>query len=314
VRPSFLLGMARKGRTPGPREVDAAIRTLAGSQHWVVAAWQLLEHEIGREAIRARLDSGLLFRVHAGAYAVGRPTLSRRGRLMAAALALGPGALLSHASAAELWGMARPRGGAVDVTGPAKALPKRAGIAYHYSRCLRPEDRCELSRIPVTSVARTLLDIAADARGLRRALDEADRLGIFRIGELEALLRRTRGHHGRGRLARLVAARTLPPPTRSELEDRFLDLCRDAKLPMPEVNATVAGIEVDMYWPRQRLVVELDGAAYHRTPAAQERDREREAIVHSAGLALRRFGWRQVVEREVEVGRLVDVALGRKAA
>ena len=83
---------------------------------------------------------------------------------------------------------------------------------------------------------------------------------------------------------------------------------------MPEVNATVAGIEVDMYWPRQRLVVELDGAAYHRTPAAQERDRDREAIVHSAGLALRRFGWRQVVEREVEVGRLVDVALGRKAA
>lgn len=312
MRPSFLLRMARKGRTPRPREVDAAIRAVANSQHWVVAAWQLLQREIGREAIRAR-DGSLLFRVHAGVYAVGRPTLDRRGRLMAATLALGPGALLSHASAAELWGVARPRGGAVDVTGPAKALPKRAGITYHYSRCLRPEDRCELSRIPVTSVARTLLDIATDGRRLRRALDEADRLGILQVGELEALLRRTRGHRGRGRLARLTAAHTTAPPTRSELEDRFLDLCREADLPMPEANARVAGIEVDMYWPRHRLVVELDGAAFHRTAAAQERDRAREAIVYSAGLALRRFGWRQVVERSSEVGRLVGAALGRDA-
>jgi hypothetical protein len=229
---------------------------------------------------------------------------------MAATLALGPGALLSHESAAGHWGLARRRGEPVHVTGPAKALPKRAGITYHYSRCLRPEDRCELSRIPVTSVARTLLDLAAGGGAPRRAVEEADRLGIQRVGEVDAPLARTRGHHGREPLSRLIVAHTAPAPTRSELEDRFLDLCREAGLQMPEVNATVAGIEVGMYWPRQRLAVELDAAAYHRTAFALERDREREAVLHSARLTVRRFSWRQVTERGAEVVDLLAAALG----
>ena len=294
--------MEQKPRTP--REIDAAIRRFASGRHWVVAAWELRDLGIHRPAVRARLANGTLSRIHAGVYAVGRPQISRHGELAAAVLALGPGALLSHDSGAALWRLCGQRAGAIHVTGPTKARPLRGGIAYHFSRCMQPEDRTEVEGIPVTAVPRTLLDVAATRPGsVRRLVEEADRLGILSVDEVTGLLARTRGHRGRRELRRHIDV--TPAPTRSELEDRFLDLVREAGLPMPLVNTRVAGLEVDMLWSSDRFAVELDGAAYHRTAAQQARDRRREEALDRAGIGFRRFDWFQVTREPATVAAAI---------
>ena len=264
---------------------DGVIAELAARQHGVVARRQLIEVGFGPGAIDWRRATGRLHVVYRGVYAVGHPRLVGHGRWMAAVLACGDAALLSHQSGGALWEFRPSAGSLVDVTTP-RSRAGEPGIRVHRVRTLDPEDRTVRDGIPVTTVARTLLDLAetVSPTQLRRAFEAADRLGLLDMRAIERLRERCRGRRGLKPLAALLATHRRPAPmTRSELECRFLDLCRDERLPAPLVNATVAGMEVDMLWPRQRLVVELDGHAFHRTRAAFERDRVRDAALQQAG-------------------------------
>jgi hypothetical protein len=250
-----------------------------------------------KSTITRRVAAGRLFRVFRGVYAVGHPRLSRRGSWMAAVLTYGSGALLSHRSAAALWGLLPPSDGRIDVTVERGARREgRLGVRLHRAR-LHPDDRSVRDAIPLTSPARTLVDLADVARPstVRRAFEEAERLRIFDLHALSALLRRSRGRRGLRVLGELLAeGQDSPPTVRSQLERDFRDLIRSAGLPMPAMNVMVAGFEVDALWPQQGLVVELDGYDYHRSRLAFERDRERDERLQLTGLRVVRFTARRL--------------------
>jgi len=268
------------------RPGEHAVAALAARQHGVVAHRQLLELGLGTRAIQYRVGTGRLHPLHLGVYALGHRAISADGRWMAAVLACGPDAVLSHRSAAALWQLRPTSRAATDVTGPGRNRHGRPGITLHRVRRLHPDDRALCRAIPVTTVARTLLDLAEllHPHELETAFEEAERLRLLDIRAVECLCRRTRGRRGLRPLRALVAEQRWPlPATRSELERRFLDVCRRAGLPPPEVNTVIAGLEVDAAWADRCLVVELDGHAYHRTRAAFERDRIRDATLQLAG-------------------------------
>lgn len=233
-------------------------------------------------AIQRRVERGLLHCVHRGVYAVGHPQLSLRGRWLAAVLACGPGAVLSHRSAAALWDLATVPASRIEVS-VARRVRGPARVVLHLSRALEA-DSASQAGIPVTTPNRTLVDLAAvvTARRLRRAVERAERLQLLDVAAIERLC--TGGRHGTGMLRSILSQYDQSIVwTRSELERSFLELGASAGLPVPLVNVQVAGWEVDMLWCEERLVVELDGYAYHRTRAAFERDRRRDADLQLAG-------------------------------
>ena len=296
-------GDMRREFAPRPA-LDRRIADLARRQHGVVARRQLLTLEIGLEAVDHRLRAGKLHLVHRGVYAVGRPGLSQHGRWMAALLAL-PDSVLSHQSAAALLGL-RPDQGRAHVTVPRRHGHARPGIVIHCVRTLDPRDRTEEEGIPVTTVARTLLDLAEvlPFSQLHRTFEAAERLRILDMRSVAELIERSRGRHGLRPLRALVEHSRLPEPAaRSELERRFLDLCDEAGLPRPAVNVLVAGFEVDALWPAERLVVELDGHEFHRTRPAFERDRARDAALVVAGYVVVRITYRRLL---AEPARIAD--------
>jgi very-short-patch-repair endonuclease len=201
--------------------------------------------------------------------------------------------MLSHCSAAAMWGLQRSRG-AVDVT-CSHGRPNRPGIRLHRAR-VHPEERTNRDAIPVTSLPRTLLDLSevVDERRLERAFEEADRLGLLELRALERVCERGHGRHALGPIRRLVAVAYLPSSTRSPLEDRFVAFCRDHRLPQPATNTSVLGLEVDALWPDVRLIVELDGFSYHGHRAAFERDRARDAALQAAGYRVLRLTHRRL--------------------
>jgi very-short-patch-repair endonuclease len=200
---------------------------------------------------------------------------------MAAVLAGGQGALLSHRSAGALWGLMPPPR-AIEVTGPSGR--ERPGILVHEGG-VQQEERSVVDRIPVTTVARTVFDIAelGDEARLGKAFEEADRLGLLDLQELELVYARGVGRRALRPIRRLIDAAHRPETTRSPLEDRFLEFCRAHQLPLPQTNVIVAGREADAYWPRQRVVVEADSWSFHHHRAAFERDRARDAAMLAAG-------------------------------
>jgi very-short-patch-repair endonuclease len=233
---------------------------------------------------------------------------------MAAVLACGDHAFLSHRSAAALWGIARGASARVDVTAPI-GRRGRPGIALHRFRGLHPDDEAEREGIPVTSVARTLLDLAevVDSRRLGRAVEEAERLGLFDLRAIERVCERNGGRHGLRPLLAVVRSLQPAPETRSELERGFVDLCRRAQLPTPAVNALVAGYEVDAVWWDYGLAVELDGYAFHRTRAAFERDRTRDAALMLAGYRVLRITARRLEDDPDSVAETIRRLIGRPA-
>jgi very-short-patch-repair endonuclease len=272
---------------------DREITALARRQHGALSAYQLRAAGVSRTAVRTRIADGRLREVYRGVYALGPPT--QRGRWMAATLALGEGAVLSHQAAAVLHGL-RPAGSKVDVTLPRRARP-RSGIAVHQVRALDLRDRTTVHRIPVTSVARTLLDLAEvlPSAQFQRAYEAAERLRVLDVKAIGELLGRSNGRRGGALLRSLVAY----DPSRaseaaSELELRFLGLLREARLSQPQVNVLVEGFVVDAYWPSARLVVELQGYAFHSGRAAFERDHRRLARLRLAGYEVLALTWRQV--------------------
>ena len=285
---------------------------LAGRQHGVVSHRQLLRLGLGRGAITHRSAAGRLHPVHIGVYAVGHPKLTERGRWLAAVLACGPGAVLSHRSAAALWGLRATSRPAPEVSAPRTHSHCR-GVHVHLPRRLHTEDRRVRDAIPITSVARTLLDLAevVPLAQLERAFEEAERTRLLDMSSLQALTSRSNGRRGLRQLMPLLASHRDPAPlTRSELERKFLALCETAGIPRPAVNARLAGLEVDMVWQEPQLVVELDGFAFHRTRAAFERDRSRDATLQLEGYRVLRITARRLDTDPEGVARTVRSLLG----
>jgi hypothetical protein len=218
--------------------------------------------------------------------------------------------LLNHHSAAWLWGISRTSPAPFEITVPVRRKPRQP-IVLHYARTLEAEDRALREGIPVTSVARTLLDLAAGARfdRLQRMIERTEELRLFDLAPVESVLARNAGHHGAGPLRRALALYKPSPFTRSDLERRFLELISEVGLPRPSTGYNEQGFELDVYWPEQRFAVELDTFETHGTRAAFERDRLRQEELKLAGIEMIRVtGTRldrepqQVIQR---VGRLL---------
>ncbi len=273
------------------RPVDGRIAAFADRQHGVADYRQLGRLGLGPGAIQHRAQTGRLHRLHIGVYAVGRRKVPRKGHWLAAVLACGPDALLSHRTAAALWGLLRDSGAAIDVTVPGRSRRGSTGILVHNVRRLHDDDRARRDHIPVTSVARTLLDLAEGEppRRLARAIDEAERLRPFDLRAIDELCARSKGRRGvRPLREALLRYRPSAPVTRSELERLFVEVCDGARLPRPAMNLFIAGHEVDAAWLEQGLVVEVDGFEFHRTRAAFEADRRRDAALQRQGLRVLR--------------------------
>jgi predicted transcriptional regulator of viral defense system len=293
--------------------LDLALAQLAERQHGVVSLSQLASLGLSRSGVQSRICRGRLHRVHRGVYSVGHPLLTVEGRYMAAVLACGPGAVVSHRSAADLLDLRRTDRATVDVTTPGQRGRKRQGIDAHRSVSITAADTTRVRGIPCTTVARTLLDLTdvVDDRAVERAIERAEQLRRFDLRALERTLARAEGRAGTSRLRDLIRSGLRKPTlTRNELEERFLHLCRGAGLPEPEVNAWIplsegGGAEADFFWREQRLAIETDGNETHGTRQAFERDRLRDQQLAVAGFRVVRFTWRQVEDEPDRVAATV---------
>jgi Protein of unknown function (DUF559) len=297
------------------RGIDQTIGALADRQYGPVAHRQLRRAGISRDAVRARVLRGSLYERHRGVYVVGRRTLDQRGEWMAAVLACGDDALLGYWDAAALQRLLKKLRSQIHVIGR-RSRHHRPGLVVHRPRRIDPEDRTVYDGIPVTSVARTLVDLAAVAnpRVVERASNEAERLGVLDLEQLRAVYGRSHGRRGLHVIRRLIAAHAPAVGTDSGLEVDFQKLCRAQGLPPPLTNVEVAGSTVDAYWPDCGLVVELDGYEFHRTRAAFERDRARDTALRLAGKEVVRFTDRQVTGDPRWVGNTVRRLRSRRLA
>lgn len=286
---------------------------LAARQHGVVSHSQLVRLGYSGAAIGRAEVAGRLHRVHRGVYSVGHRRLSRHGRCLAAVLACGRGALLSHESAAWLWGLLPWFPQLPEITAPARGH-RRATLTIHHSTILLDADTALCEGIPVTAVPRTLLDLAARPRAklVGRALERSERLGLLDVTAVDMLLARCGRHLGRKRLGAMLRLYRDPAFTRSWLERRFLDLVLAAKLPRPAVNTFVEGHEIDAYWDAERFAVELDGYEFHKGRASFEGDRRRQEDLKLAGIEMVRFTARRIGERPEEVVRRVASLLEQR--
>jgi very-short-patch-repair endonuclease len=272
------------------------IAALAARQHGVVSRSQLLAAGLGRGAVDRRVAVARLHPLHRGVFAVGHRVLTKHGVWMAAVLAAGDGAALSHRSAAELWGIRHTQRSRIDVTVP-RHRRGRPGVEYHQT--VLPLDEVTTERgIAVTNPARTLLDLAAvlTPQQLAHALNEAEIRRLTSPLPLDALVARHPGRRGTTGLRRaLRKQREIGEAiTRSRFERRFLDFADEHGLPRPRVNERLGPYEPDAFWPEQRLVVELDSYGIHTTRQAFEADRERDRALQANGYRVVRITWRQL--------------------
>jgi len=268
---------------------------LAGEQHGVVARSQLLRLGLTPQGVKRRLESGRLHRVLRGVYAVGRPRISRHGRWMAAVLRCGPGAVLSHRSAAALWELLPEQPRTIDVSVPARFRRRSPGIAVHRRRALTADDVTTHHGIPVTTPICTLIDIATGLTPsqLEAAINKADKRDLTDPEKLRTHLAPSPSRPGVRALREILDRRTFVLSD-SELERRFRPIRQKAGLSLPSTGQHVNGFKVDFYWPDLGLVVETDGLRYHRTPAQQARDRLRDQAHTAAGLTCLRFTYEQI--------------------
>jgi predicted transcriptional regulator of viral defense system len=283
---------------PASQRSDRAIEERAALQHGIVTMAQLEALGLSGRAVRHRVAMGRLRRVHRGVYSVERPGM--KGRWMAAVLAGGTGAVLSHRSAAALWGVFDDRRPTVEITIPHATGRKRPGIEVHSGTSLSHRDAATVDGIPCTPLARTLLDLAAkvDGRSLTRAIDRAETLREFDLRAVDELLARSRGLRGAGALA-AVLEHYRQTVTHSEAEERFLAVATRAGVPMPEVNAWIplsdgGGYSPDFLWRDQRLIVEVDGRTHHARRGAFLHDRRRDRRLALAGYQTHRYAAEEV--------------------
>lgn len=293
---------ARAGR-------DTRIAEIAGRQYGVISRSQLRAAGLSARGIEERVVRGRLHAVHRGVYALGHLALPPLSREAAALLAIGGSVALSHRTAGALWGISGDDG-PVDVT-VAGRHRHRPGIRVHSTGSLAAGACVVHQGMRTTAPARTLLDLAGvmPPAALARAVEEAQVQRLVTPTDLRAELERHPRRRGSAALRRLLGSLETPSLTRSEAERRLLDLIRAAGLPHPRTNVRLHGYEVDVHWPERRLVVEVDGYAFHGTREAFERDRRRDARLQAAGERVIRLTWRRIVGEPEAVVALLAVAL-----
>lgn len=265
------------------------VGALAGCQHGVVTTAQLADLGWSRQKVSRAKTNGWLYQAHQGVYGVGHPVLSPEARCMAAVLSCGEGALLSHLSGAWLWGIAGGCGAVIDVTAAAPRH-QQASIRVHSAITITDEDRAEREGIPVTSVPRIALDVAATSPHLLAwVLDRALRRGLLDLISCDSLLARSRGQRGVARMRLALEEHRESGETKSRVERRFLRLIREAELPKPRTNLFIEGYELDAYWPDQRFAVELDTYDYHGDVKSFEEDRYRQEDLKLKGIEMIRI-------------------------
>ena len=281
----------KSGRTAQIDQIDHVIARIAGRQRGVVGWQQLLAAGVGPGAIAHRIARGRLHRVFRGVYLVGHVIAPELAVETAALLVTPPGTVLSHLSAAGVSQMA-PLPRVVDVTVLQGRPASRAGLRVHTARALDPRDVSLTRGLPVTTPARTLVDLAGSLSrdGLERVYEQAQIQRLVRPADVIAVLDRTPGRRGADALRAL--ADELPTLTRSKGERRLLRALAAAGVARPQTNVVVCGHEVDLLWRRPRVVVEFDGFATHHTRAAFERDRRHDAELQAAGHRVIRVTWR----------------------
>jgi hypothetical protein len=270
---------------------DLLIARIAARQHGVISIAQIQAAGLDKHQVLHRVRTARLHRIHRGVFAVGHAHLSKEGEWMAATLAGGDTAVLSHKSAASLWALLPNRETSnIEISVPGDGgRRRRAGICLHRCPSLRSEHVTRRQGIPVTTPSRTIADLrgAVSPQELRRARRQAEVLGLP------------------------VGSSTSPDGTRSELEFLFLDLCQKHRLPTPEVNIRIGSLLVDFVWRDQRLIVETDGYKYHRGRIAFEDDRARDLKLRALGYDVIRFTHRQVTSSCGEVLAILTKALAR---
>ncbi|QEC46321.1 DUF559 domain-containing protein [Baekduia soli] len=288
---------------------------MAGAQHGVVARRQLLEAGVPGHVVDMRVRTRRLLVLHRGVYSDGHRQLRREGHWLAAVMACGPAAVLSHGTAAAHWGIRDAPAAPVHVIAPRRSGPRRrAGVVGHRAD-LPDADRTVHRSVPVTSVPRTLLDLAARvrARELELAVRHAARARIFDLGDVHAAAARSAHHPGVPRLVRLLLALegVGTSDLRSPMEVAFVQLCDDFGLPRPVANRIVEGVRVDFSWRGSTLLVETDGFAFHAMPTAFTQDRRRDQLLALAGYTVLRFTYAQVTGEPEAVAATVGTMLQR---
>lgn len=300
--------------------LDRLIAELADAQHGVISHLQLIDLGLSRQAIQQRVRAGRLHVVYRGVYAVGRRRIDERGWWMAATLGAGEGAVLSHTSAAALWGLIRARE-RVEVTVPTRAgRRRRQGLTIHRTTSLPEHETTVRESIPLTSLARTLLDLSTifERRQLEKALDEA---AYLRIYDGIALSRVIDDHPERASRLKACIEEYVIGTTRANdgLEERFFLLCRRHGLPDPLVHEPIGPYEVDFLWREPRVIVETDDRASHLRAASFERDHRKTAYLQDLGYDVRRVTSRMLDRDETGVmnavkRRVVAQPLRRRSA
>ena len=284
---------------------------LAGRQHGVVARRQLLALGFNSREIEHRVGRGRLHLVMRGVYAVGWPRLTAKRRWMAAVLACGDGAALSHRSAAALWGIGAEQRGRIDVSVRRRSELKRPGLKIRARAKLDPAKIAAKDGIPVTEIVQTLVDLATElpSRRLERTVNEADKRDLVDPETLRVAVDGCAGQPGAPRLRGILDKSTFRLSD-SDLEILFRPIAKAAGLPPPLSKQVVNGWEVDFYWPKLGLVIETDGLRYHRTASAQTRDARRDRAHALAGMTPLRFTHYEIKYEPT----LVDTELRRAAA
>jgi very-short-patch-repair endonuclease len=295
--------------------LDTRIAAIAGAQHGLITSGQLEALGLSRPALTQRVEAGRLHRLRRGVYAVGHISLSLTAQRLAAVLACGNRAVASHTTAAAMWGLRQTSSPTHHVTAPAHPR-SRHDIRVH-RRALQDDDKSRRDGVPVTSLARTLVDLGdvVPAVQVRNALVRAEQARLLEMTAIERALaraKRTRGAAALREVLRVYDDRW--QQTRSELELAFHDLIVANHLPEPEINAWIADrFLVDALWRRQRLIAEVDGETFHGTPSARRDDARRDRALRGHGFLVLRFGFREVIHQPGEVARRLGEALaGRR--
>jgi very-short-patch-repair endonuclease/predicted transcriptional regulator of viral defense system len=273
------------GAFDSPHSADREVQALAGRQHGIVKSGQVRAAGLSRQAIRRRVEAGWLVPQYHGVYAVGHTALTGKSHLIAAVYTGGEEALASYRAGGELWGIMRGSQ-PIEVTGPRSRVQGKRFI-LHRSRLIHEEDRALIDNIPVTSLARTLVDLAdvLPEKQLANAVHEAEVKRLFDLTQVQRVLDRLPGRKGRHKLRRVLSAYSdVQPFTRSRGERLVLEMCKHHGLTQPRTNTWIESHEVDFHWPEAGLVLEFDGGAVHRTTKAFYDDRKRDRALAAQGI------------------------------
>ncbi len=294
---------------------EVAIAWVGARQLGLITVAQLNAAGVGRGSIARRVANGQLHQVFRGVYLVGHPVPLPGALELAGVLACGEGTLVSHHSAARLWGLVKASPGEVEVTVIGRDCRSRDGLRVHAVKRLGAPDRGRRLGIPITSAARTVIDVSATVgyEEAEHVIAEACALKLTSEPQLLAAANRVSNRAGVARIRSILGQSGGPRRTRSDGERALLGLIRAARLPDPATDVPLLGFTADFLWPEQRLIVELDSYPAHGHRAAFERDHRRDVIHRDAGYEVLRFTGRQLEHDPFYVLAVIARALDRRS-